>query len=91
MDERGKSLKKVRKKKALEIVPKEKGWDILFDSSDFDARKLSKNKTKNKKHPIVHNITRRGLGLKYAKNKNHHFGTPKVLLNFNEKQTLDSG
>ena len=68
------------------IVPKEKGWKILFDSSDFDARKLSKNKTKHKKHPVVHNITRRGLGLKYAKNKNHHFGTPKVLLNFNEKQ-----
>ena len=68
------------------LVPKKKGLKILFDSNDFDARNLSKNKTKKNKHPIVHNITRRGLGLKYSKNKNHHFGTPKVLLNFNEKQ-----
>ena len=68
------------------LVSKEKGVKILFSSNDFDARNLSKNKTKKNKHPIVHNITRRGLGLKYSSNKNHHFGTPKVLLNFNEKQ-----
>ena len=59
---------------------------MLFHAGIYDARKLSKKKTKKKRHPIVHNITQRGLGLKYAENKNDHFGTSKVLLNFNEKQ-----
>ena len=68
------------------IVPKEKGLKILFDSNKFNAKKLSKKKTAKNRHPIVHNITRRGLGLRYSKNKDIHFGTPKVLLNFNEKQ-----
>ena len=68
------------------LVSKEKGWNILFDSNKFNAKKLSKTKTTKNRHPIVHNITRRGLGLRYSKNKEIHFGTPKVLLNFNEKQ-----
>lgn len=68
------------------LVPKEKGIKILFDAGLYDARKLSKNKTKKYVHPIVHNITKRGLGLKYAKEKKKHFKVPKVLLNFNEKQ-----
>lgn len=68
------------------LVFKEKGLKILFDSNKFNAKKLSKKKTAKNRHPIVHNITRRGLGLRYSKNKEIHFGTPKVLLNFNEKQ-----
>ena len=68
------------------LVPKEEGIDVLFHAGIYDARKLSKKKTKKNRHPIVHNITQRGLGLKYAENKNNHFGTSKVLLNFNEKQ-----
>lgn len=68
------------------LVPKKKGLPILFHAGTYDARKLSKKKTNKNRYPIVHNITRRGLGLKYAKQKKDHFGTPKVLLNFNEKQ-----
>ena len=68
------------------LVPKEHGINVLFHAGVYDARKLSKKKTRKNRHPIVHNITQRGLGLKYAKNKNDHFGTSKVLLNFNEKQ-----
>lgn len=68
------------------LVPKEKGIHILFDAGVYDARNLSKKKSKKYRHSIVHNITRRGLGLKYAKEKKKHFGISKVLLNFNEKQ-----
>ena len=68
------------------IVPKERGIHIMFDAGLYDARKLSKKKTKKFPHPIVHNITKRGLGLKYAQEKKKHFNVPKVLLNFNEKQ-----
>ena len=68
------------------MVPKEKGIEVIFDAGLYDARKLSKKKSKKYRHSIVHNITLRGLGLKYAKGKTKHFGIPKVLLNFNEKQ-----
>ena len=69
------------------IVPKEKGIKVIFDAGKYDARTLSKTKSRKKKHPIVHNITLRGLGLRYTgKKDNKHFGVPKVLLNFNERQ-----
>ena len=68
------------------MVPKEKGIEVIFDAGLYDARKLSKKKSKKYRHSVVHNITLRGLGLKYAKGRTKHFGTPKVLLNFNEKQ-----
>ena len=69
------------------MVPKEKGIKVIFDAGKYDARTLSKTKTKKKGHPIVHNITMRGLGLRYTGKKDKkHFGVPKVLLNFNERQ-----
>ena len=69
------------------MVPKKRGIKVIFDAGKYDARHLSKTKTKKNRHPIVHNITLRGLGLRYAKNKDKkHFKVPKVLLNFNERQ-----
>lgn len=69
------------------LVPKNKGIKVIFDAGKYDARTLSKAKTKKNRHPIVHNITLRGLGLRYTKKRSpQHFGVPKVLLNFNEKQ-----
>ena len=68
------------------LVSKEKGIPILFDSSCYDARKLSKKKTKQQKKPVVHNITRKGLGIYYGSNNCRHLFKSKVLLNFNEKQ-----
>ena len=36
---------------------------------------------------MVHNITQKGLGIRFAKEKkNAQIGVPKVLLNFNEQQ-----
>ena len=69
------------------LVPKEKGIPVIFSAGTYDARKLSKTKTRKNRHPVVHNITRRGLGIRYAKEKEKaQMGVPKVLLNFNEKQ-----
>lgn len=38
-------------------------------------------------YPVVHTMTRKGLGLWYSNTntRGHHFGVPKVILNFNEK------
>jgi len=68
------------------MVPKEDGLDILFDSSCYDARKLKKRKSKKNSVPVVHNITRKGLGVYYGNKKCVHLHKPKLLLNFNEKQ-----
>ena len=50
----------------------------------YDARKLTKNKTKKFKYPIVHTITKKGLGLRYSQKRPEK--RAKVLLNFNELQ-----
>lgn len=67
----------------------DKGIPIIFSAGDYDARKLSKRKTAKYRYPVVHNITRKGLGIRYAKDKNpDQMGKDrgKVLLNFNERQ-----
>jgi hypothetical protein len=58
--------------------------NVIFDSSKYDARKLSKTKTDEYKYPIVHTITKKGLGVRWAKESFTRL--PKVLLNFNEQQ-----
>lgn len=69
------------------LVSEGTGIPIIFSAGDYDARKLSKTKTRSNKYPVVHNITRKGLGIQYAKErKESQFGVPKVLLNFNERQ-----
>lgn len=61
--------------------------NVIFDSSLYDARHLSKRKTPKFHYPVVHTITNNGLGIRYADNKSpHQFGVSKVLLNFNEQQ-----
>lgn len=63
------------------------GIPVLFHSADYDARRLTKRKTRKFRWPIVHGITKKGLTLRYAKErKTTQFGQSKVLLNFNEKQ-----
>jgi hypothetical protein len=69
------------------MVPVTKGIPIIFSAGDYDARKLSKKRTKNHRFSVVHNITQKGLGIRFAKEKKtSHIGVPKVLLNFNERQ-----
>ena len=69
------------------LVSKENGIPVIFSAGDYDARKLSKTRSKNHRIPVVHNITRKGLGIRFAKDKlETQLGVPKILLNFNERQ-----
>jgi len=69
------------------LVSADKGVQVVFSAGNYDARKLSKTRTMKKKYPIVHNITQKGLGVRYASDRvPTQFGIPKVLLNFNERQ-----
>ena len=50
-----------------------------------DTKHMSKTKTSENIYPVVHTMTKRGLGIWYSNtNNNGHFGVPKVILNFNE-------
>ena len=61
--------------------------DVIYNSSTYDARHLSLEKSKKFKWPIVHTLGHRnGIGFRYAEHDIGHFGTPKVILNVNEKQ-----
>jgi 16S rRNA G966 N2-methylase RsmD len=59
---------------------------LLYDSNEYNSKNLSKRKTARAIYPVVHTITRKGLGVRWSSKKKGHFGTPKVLLNRNEKQ-----
>lgn len=69
------------------MVNTKDGIPIIFNSSEYDARKLSKRKTIRNRYPVVHGITQKGLGIQFAKVRDtKQFGVSKVLLNFNERQ-----
>jgi len=68
------------------LIRDDRGIPILFSASADDARTLSKRRTAKSRFPVVHNITRRGLGIRWSAKKSPFFGKKKVLLNFNEKQ-----
>jgi len=66
------------------LTTQDKGIDVIFSSSFYHAQKLSKEKTDEYKYPVVHSITKNGLGFWYSNdNTKGHFGVPKVILNFN--------
>jgi hypothetical protein len=63
------------------------GLPILYDSAMYDARKLTKRQTDKHKYPVIHTLTQKGIGFRYADHASKtQFGVPKVILNVNEKQ-----
>lgn len=69
------------------FLTKTNGIAVIFDSSFYDARKLKARETTKYKYPVIHTITKTGLGIKYADRVNpDQIGIKKVILNFNEKQ-----
>lgn len=69
------------------LVKPDDGIPIIFDSSMYYAQKLSETKTAKFKYPVIHGITQEGLGIRYTDIRDDaHFGVPKVVLNFNERQ-----
>ena len=66
---------------------KESGIKVIYHSSRYDARKLTKNKTEKYQYPIIHTLTKKGIGLRYANERDTSmFGVSKIILNVNEKQ-----
>lgn len=69
------------------FLTKTNGIAVIFDSSFYDARKLKARETTKYKYPVIHTITKAGLGIKYTDVANKdQIGIKKVILNFNEKQ-----
>ena len=68
------------------LVPKEQGIPVIYHSSLYDARKLTKKPTKHSSYPIVHTLNQQGMGLRYASERDTVQFVPKVILNVNEKQ-----
>ena len=60
---------------------------VIYHASLYDSRKLHTTTTHKYPYPVVHTLTQEGMGLRYAATRDpRHFGVPKVILNFNEKQ-----
>jgi len=69
------------------FLTKTNGIAVIFDSSFYDARKLKTKESTKYKYPVIHTITKTGLGIKYTDKVNpDQIGIKKVILNFNEKQ-----
>ena len=69
------------------ITSEDKGLDVIYSSSSYDTRKLKNKQQNHYQHPVVHSIARDGLTYWYSNTQDKgHFGVPKVILNFNEKQ-----
>jgi Eco57I restriction-modification methylase len=59
----------------------------IYHSNLYNSPGLMKAKTRKSKYPVVHTITKKGLGILYADHTSpDQIGVPKVLLNFNEVQ-----
>ena len=67
----------------------EKKCEVIFSTSIYDTRKsyVSKNKGGAYIYPVVHTMPEGGHRCVYTSDKTKgHFGIPKVILSFNEKQ-----
>ena len=72
------------KKNVNEKKDKYKTKKVIYDSNEYNSKTLLKRQTATAKYPVVHTMTRKGLGVRWSLKKKKHFGTAKVLLNFNE-------
>lgn len=71
------------------LTTPDKGLKVMYDTNYHTqhTNEMRSEKTKEFKYPVVHAITKKGLGFWYSNtNKKGHFGIPKVLLNFNQFQ-----
>lgn len=57
---------------------------VVYNSNEYNSKTLSKRRTATAKYPVVHTMTRKGMGIRWSSKKKGHYGIPKVLLNFNE-------
>jgi len=63
------------------------GIPVIHDASTYDARKLTRRPTRAHPYPVIHTLTQKGMGLRYAAERDpRHFGVGKIVLNVNERQ-----
>ena len=68
------------------LTNEENGINVIYNTDYHTSKGLRQEPTQQCALPIVHNITKQGLGVRFACIRRGHFGVPKVILNFNEKQ-----
>jgi hypothetical protein len=74
-------ISKIITNKSLAVI-----YDTFYHTSK-NMKKTVKTKNAEYKYPVVHSINQGGLGFEYVNdNTKGHFGVPKVILNFNQKQ-----
>ena len=70
--------------------PEDEGIDVLYGTqhhSSKNLKKTSREKIDDYKYPVVHSINKDGITCWFSNdNTKGHFGVPKVILNFNQKQ-----
>lgn len=68
------------------LTSPENGIKVIHDSFYQASKFLKEKKTQQFNLPVIHTITKEGVGIRFAKENKGHFGIPKVILNFNEQQ-----
>jgi len=58
--------------------------NVIYNSNEYNSKILSKRRTAKAKYPVIHTMTRKGMGIRWSSKNNKHYGIPKVILNFNE-------
>lgn len=74
----------------ITIDDDEEGINVIYSRTLYGTDKKNikmKEQDDEYKYPCIHNMTQNGLGYVYSNvNNKGHFGFPKVILSFNEKQ-----
>jgi hypothetical protein len=79
-----KSQRKTRKRSSSGSI---RTMEPIYHSNTYNSKELAAHATpKIWKYPVVHTITKKGLGILYSDHPAAEQTVPKVLLNFNEKQ-----
>lgn len=68
------------------VTTPDKGIHVVFNGNLYASSNCKKERSEKFKYPVVHTITKEGVGVLYTDQQKGHFGIPKVILNLNEKQ-----
>jgi len=71
------------------LTTKDKGINVIYSRSLYGTDKPNMNSIETNifKYPVIHSIGKNGIRYWYSNDSSKgHFGIPKVILNFNEKQ-----
>jgi len=61
-----------------------KSEKVIYNSNEYNSKTLLKRRTAKENYPVVHTMTRKGMGIRWSSKNKEQYGIPKVILNFNE-------